>query len=284
MKKLFWICLLILVCGACGKRKPETPVVSVTPYTPTADTLLEEPSDSLFCSFVDESRYSGKDGIFEEFLYEFSIDTIMQKHRIHFPLPYVVKGKEQLLGEQDWVPSKLLNLTDIYHTLFEYDAQMDIERDTSVTKVKLECVDMKRGIVRTFAFEKQKGRWLLLRVSEKELASYRHRDFYSFYHRFVTDSIYQSLHVNDPMTFVTVDPEDEFNILEANIDMEQWFAFRPILPEHLLVNVDYGVRPSRRPQRKILTCKSLGGNFNTTSYFRRINGEWMLTRFEDMSN
>jgi len=56
------------------------------------------------------------------------------------------------------------------------------------------------------------------------------------------------------------------------------------LPEHLLVNVDYGVKPSRRPQRKILTCKSLGGNFNHTSYFRKIKGEWVLTRFEDMSN
>lgn len=288
MKALLWICVVAVACVACGRQKAEAPVAS--PPSPVVvsvvDTAVEEgDSDTLLFYPVEENFFSGEDGIFEEFLYEFAADTLLQMHRIHFPLPYINNmGKEHLLSEQEWPSSNLLCLTDIYHTLFEHDAEMDAERDTAMAKVDLECVDMQTGTVRTFRFEKQQGCWQLCRIVEQELASYRHREFYAFYHRFVTDSLYQSRHVNDPMTFVTVDPEDDFNIIEANIDMEQWFAFHPLSPEQLMVNVDYGVKPTRRPNRKILTCKSLGGNFNTTSYFRRIDGEWMLTRFEDMSN
>lgn len=284
MKILCWVCIVAIACGACGRQKAEKPFPPAPLDIYVPDTSDRGDSDTLFFSSVEENFFSGEDGIFEEFLYEFSADTAMQMHRIHFPLPYLCKGEEIQLGKQEWDTSRLLGLTDIYYTLFERDAEMDAERDTAMRKANLECVDMKTRTVRTFFFEKLDGCWRLLRVNERELASYKHREFFSFYHRFVTDSVFQSLHVNDPMTFVTLDPEDDFNILEANIDMEQWFAFRPVLPEHLLVNVDYGVKPSRRPQRKILTCKSLGGNFNHTSYFRKIKDEWVLTRFEDMSN
>lgn len=284
MKILCWVCIVAIACGACGRQKAEKPLPPAPLDIYVPDTSDRGDSDTLFFSSVEENFFSGEDGIFEEFLYEFSADTAMQMHRIHFPLPYLCKGEEIQLEKKEWDTSRLLGLTDIYYTLFERDAEMDAERDTAMRKANLECVDMKTRTVRTFFFEKLDGCWKLLRVNERELASYKHREFFSFYHRFVTDSVFQSLHVNDPMTFVTLDPEDDFNILEANIDMEQWFAFRPVLPEHLLVNVDYGVKPSRRPQRKILTCKSLGGNFNHTSYFRKIKDEWVLTRFEDMSN
>lgn len=284
MKILCWVCIVAIACGACGRQKAEKPLPPAPLDIYVPDTSDRGDSDIHFFSSVEENFFSGEDGIFEEFLYEFSADTAMQMHRIHFPLPYLCKGEEIQLEKQEWDASRLLGLTDIYYTLFERDAEMDAERDTAMRKANLECVDMQTRTVRTFFFEKLDGCWKLLRVNERELASYKHREFFSFYHRFVTDSVFQSLHVNDPMTFVTLDPEDDFNILEANIDMEQWFAFRPVLPEHLLVNVDYGVKPSHRPQRKILTCKSLGGNFNHTSYFRKIKDEWVLTRFEDMSN
>ena len=83
---------------------------------------------------VEENFFSGEDGIFEEFLYEFSADTAMQMHRIHFPLPYLCKGEEIQLEKQEWDASRLLGLTDIYYTLFERDAEMDAERDTAMRK------------------------------------------------------------------------------------------------------------------------------------------------------
>lgn len=284
MRKLFWVCMVALLCCACGKQKSAPQVDDALSVAVVDDTVEAGDSDTLFSFPVRENFFSGRDGIFEEFFFEFVSDTALQYRRIHFPLPYVRGGKETLLKEVEWASVEAFARMDIYMTLFERDAEMEAERDTAMQKVNVEWVDVDSARVCTFCFEKQDGCWYLLRISEQKLVSYRHREFFTFYHRFVTDSIYQSQHVHDPMTFVTVDPEDDFNILEANIDMEQWFAFRPMLPEKLLVHIDYGVKPSRRPARKILTCKGVGGNFNHTSYFRKIGGEWMLTRFEDMSN
>ena len=290
MKKgLFVLCIAMCLCVACGKRQAESQLALSTPVSTTMeesclDTLNEEDSDDLFFYPVEEKVFPSEDGIFEEFLYDFFVDTLLQKERISFPLTYINKGKESQLEEKECSFLEILHSIDVYHTLVERDAEMDAEQDTAMKYVKMECVDMDNPQVRTFCFEKKDGRWYLVSVYEEEISSYKHNEFFSFYMHFVRDSLYQSTHVNDPMTFVTMDPEDEFNIIEANIDMEQWFAFRPALPDRLLVNVDYGIKPSRRPKRKILTCKSLGGNFNYTSYFRKINGEWVLTRFEDMSN
>ena len=194
VKTFFWICVVAIACGACDRKKTEktgaetdTLVIPVT----VADTLVEEETlDTLSFSSVREKYFSGEDGIFEEFVYEFFSDTLMQKHRIRFPLSYVGKGEERQLGEQDWASSALFALPDIYHTLFEHDAEMDVERDTSMQKVNLECVDVKGGLVRIFFFEKQDGHWLLLRVREQDFSSYKHREFFTFYHRFATDSLF----------------------------------------------------------------------------------------------
>ena len=290
MKKgLFVLYITMCFCLSCGKRQAESSLalsksVSTTLEEHCLDTLNDVDSSELFFSPVEEKVFYGEDGIFEEFLYDFLVDTLLQKERIRFPLAYMNMGHESLLEENACGFLSMLYSIDVYHTLVERDAEMEAELDTAMKHVKMECLDMDNLNVLSFNFDKKDGRWFLTSVHEQEISSYKYKDFYSFYLHFVTDSLYQSTHVNDPMTFVTIDPEDEFSIIEANIDMEQWFAFRPALPEHLLVNVDYGVKPSRRPKKQILTCKSLGGNFSYTSYFRKINGEWMLTRFEDMSN
>ena len=51
-------------------------------------------------------------------------------------------------------------------------------------------------------------------------------NFVDFYTRFVTDSLYQSEHIANPLQFVTIDPDDEFAILETTLDVNQWYAFR----------------------------------------------------------
>ena len=92
VKTFFWICVVAIACGACGRQKTEKTQMEtdtlVIPVT-VPDTLIEEEVlDTLSFSSVREKYFSGEDGIFEEFLYEFAGDTLLQMHRIHFPLPY----------------------------------------------------------------------------------------------------------------------------------------------------------------------------------------------------
>ena len=109
-------------------------------------------------------------------------------------------------------------------------------------------------------------------------------DFYEFYERFANDSLFQAERVADPLPFVAPDPDDEFEILETTIQKSQWFTFQPQLPTEFLTNVNYGQRLDRNSRVRIIELRGFGNGFCNTLYFRCRNGEWKLTKFEDLSN
>ncbi|MCS2525722.1 DUF4348 domain-containing protein [Bacteroides ovatus] len=77
-------------------------------------------------------------------------------------------------------------------------------------------------------------------------------NFVEFFGHFATDSLFQSQRVREPLAFVTSDPDDDFSILETTLDLNQWFAFKPVLPVDRLSNINYGQRndddsPTKNP-------------------------------------
>ena len=90
--------------------------------------------------------------------------------------------------------------------------------------------------------------------------------------------------VRRPLRFVTIDPDDDFSIIETTLDVNQWFAFKPDLPVGLLTNIDYGQRNKSTSKTKILALKGLDNGFSNLLYFRRKNAiDWELYKFEDVS-
>ena len=76
---------------------------------------------------------------------------------------------------------------------------------------------------------------------------------------------------------------DDFSILETTLDLNQWFAFKPVLPVDRLSNINYGQRNDDDSPTKILALKGIGNGFSNILYFRRKAGEWELYKFEDTS-
>ena len=107
--------------------------------------------------------------------------------------------------------------------------------------------------------------------------------FIDFYAHFATDSLYQLAHITNPIAFVTLDPDDEFSILETTLGITQWFAFRPELPKDRLANINYGQANSSKSRRKILKVNGFQDGSSIILYFRKRSGEWELYKFEDTS-
>ena len=163
---------------------------------------------------------------------------------------------------------------------------MELEKDTVSTSVKIEWIYLATDRIKRYYFERIKGKWTLeaiddAAVPEKET---EYEDFYDFYERFANDSLFQAERVADPLPFVAPDPDDDFQILETTIQKEQWFTFQPKLPNEHLTNVNYGQRLNRNSRTRIIEMRGFGNGFSNTLYFRCRNGEWRLTRFEDLSN
>ena len=285
MKKLIiGICLLGWM-ASCGVGQKKTDIQEVTEEVVDSlgimvDTLeVEEPvEEQVIPVSADES--------FADFLYNFTLDEKLQLRRILFPLPYYMDNRRDSILKEQWVHDPLFSQQEFYTMLYDIPDDVELEKDTASTSVRIEWIDLKAKRMKRYYFERLYGWWKLEAIDDatmpkEEMAQ---EDFYDFYERFANDSIFQFERVVDPLPFVTPDPEDDFQILETTIHREQGFAFQPKLPREFLNNVNYGQRLDRKSLTRIIELRGFGNGFNNVLHFRCRNGQWKLVRFEDLSN
>lgn len=138
--------------------------------------------------------------------------------------------------------------------LFDDEDDLELVGDTALTSVQVEWILLENRMVKKYYFERTKGVWMLEAINLRQIEQGENEDFVAFYLRFVTDSVYQSRHIREPLEYITIDPDDEFSILETTLDLNQWYAFRPVLPVDRLSNINYGQRIAitliRNPESK----------------------------------
>ena len=285
MKKLIvGICLLgwLASCGG-GKKQitaQEEDMALVDSMEMIADSLLleEVEEEPMVPASADES--------FADFLYNFALDEKLQLRRILFPLPYYMDNKKDSIQKEEWVHDPLFSQQEFYTMLYDNLDDVELEKDTASTSVRIEWIDLKNHKMKRYYFERLYGWWKLEAIDDATMTKEDNgqEDFYEFYERFANDSLFQAERVADPLPFVAPDPDDDFEILETTIQKSQWFTFQPQLPTEFLTNVNYGQRLDRNSRTRVIELRGFGNGFSNTLYFRCRNGEWKLTKFEDLSN
>jgi hypothetical protein len=223
------------------------------------------------------------DESFDDFIYNFASDDVLQRQRVKFPLPYYNGDKKTNIEEHNWKHDDLFTKQHYYTLLFDREEDMDLVGDTSLTSVQVEWVFVKTRMVKKYYFERIKGAWMLEAINLRPIKQNDNENFVEFFGHFAADSLFQSKRVCEPLAFVTTDPDDDFSILETTLDLNQWFAFKPGLPADRLSNINYGQRNDDDSPTKILALKGIGNGFSNILYFRRKAGEWELYKFEDTS-
>lgn len=284
MKKLlFGICLLGWL-ASCNTGKKNTEVQEAI----EPEDSVEIVADTLVVEEVEEEPVvpASADESFADFLYNFALNEKLQLRRILFPLPYYMDNKKDSIEKEEWVHDPLFSQQEFYTMLYDNLDDSELEKDTTSTSVRIEWIDLKQKKMKRYYFERLYGWWKLEAIDDATMPKKEtgQEDFYEFYERFANDSLFQAERVADPLPFIAPDPEDDFQILETSIDLEQWFAFQPKLPNEYLTNVNYGQRLDRNSRTRIIELRGFGNGFNNTLCFRCRNGEWKLVRFEDLSN
>lgn len=285
MKKLIvGICLLGCLTSCVGGKKNTDTQEEQMEWTDSIEAM----ADSLLIEEVEEELVIpvAADESFADFLYNFALDERLQLRRILFPLPYYMDNQKDSILKEDWVHDPLFSQQEFYTMLYDNLDDAELEKDTASTSVRIEWIDLKQKKMKRYYFERLYGWWKLEAIDDATMPKEEtgQEDFYEFYERFANDSLFQAERVADPLPFVAPDPEDEFQILETTIQKEQWFTFQPKLPNEYLTNVNYGQRLNQNSRTRIIELRGFGNGFSNTLYFRCRNGEWRLTRFEDLSN
>lgn len=281
MKKLIAGVMLLAILVSCGNKKAKTdPFASITQEVDsmrhTADSIPQE-------ILPEEPKPTQADESFDDFIYNFASDDALQRQRVKFPLPYYNGDEKSNIEEHYWKHDDLFTKQQYYTLLFDREEDMDLVGDTSLTSVQVEWIFVKTRMMKKYYFERIKGAWILEAINMRPIERSEKEDFVDFFSHFATDSLFQSQRVLEPLSFVTADPDDDFSVLETTLDLNQWFAFRPVLPTERLSNINYGQRNDDNSSTKILALKGIGNGFSNILYFRRKGGEWKLFKFEDVS-
>ena len=231
----------------------------------------------------DQPKPTEADESFDDFIYNFASDDALQRQRIKFPLAFYNGDEKSNIDKRYWKHDYLFSKQHYYTLLFDKEEDMDLVGDTALTSVQVEWIYLKKRMVKKYYFERINGAWLMEAINLRPIEPDENENFVDFYCRFASDSLFQSQRVQNPLTFVTTDPDDDFSILETTLDQNQWFAFKPELPTDKLSNINYGQRNADHSSTKILALKGVGNGFSNVLYFKRKGGEWQLYKFEDVS-
>ncbi|MGL4851390.1 MAG: DUF4348 domain-containing protein [Phocaeicola sp.] len=280
MKKIVIGASLFLLVSSCvGSRKQQSDGSMI-------DSLALSISESLHSTSEEPVVVpSNADESFIDFLYNFSLNEKLQRSRITFPLPSHSVGHTEYLVKEGWKHEELFAKLEAYTVLFDCEEEMELEKDELTNAVKLEWIYLEEKEVKSYSFERESGIWKLksievLPFSSEEAAP---ESFYSFYHQFINDSLFQKRLLAKPLKFVTTDPDDEFQIIETTMDYEQFLSYKSALPT-FLTNVNYGQALMADSRTKVVELKGFGNGFNNTLYFEKRGKEWRLVQYEDLGD
>lgn len=286
MRKLLTGIVLLMVFASCeNKNKKQGSDIPVdVPVDTVSNVVAGDFEETDNPEPFSETPEIIRNESFDDFIYNFATDGDFQRKRVIFPLPVYDQDTPLKIEKDDWETDESFAGINYYTLIFDKEEDMELAVDTSLNSIRIEWIYMIEEKIKKYYFERIKGQWMLEAINLRDLEQEDSKDFIDFFHRFATDSLYQSEHICSPLPFVTIDPDDDFAILESTLDPNQWFAFKPVLPDKRLSNINYGQANTEKSRTKILELKGIGYGFSNILHFIQRNGKWKLCKYEDTSN
>lgn len=259
----------------CSNKKPE-PIDTVAV---AHDSLIDTSEvDTLENIIAETPMPKAADELFDDFIFNFAANRKLQRRRIHFPLDVYKDGKiDRQIQKHEWKMEHFFMQQDFYTLIFDNKKQMNLVKDTAVSRVVIEKIFFNTKMVEQFRFNRINGQWMLTSINYKPMYQNKNASFLKFYREFVTDSAFQLRSVQDPLTFSGPDPEDDFSTMTGTLAPEQWPMFAPKLPYDMIYNIIYGQEYTESNQ-KIFVIRGIANGLETELTFKRLDGMWKLVK------
>lgn len=287
MKKgaLFFLCLSVWMLSmtiGCKDKKPEAVPVDTASVADTVagediitDTVPEDAMDSLISS---TPMPKAADELFDDFLFNFTANKKLQYERVKFPLKVMEGDSESTIEKKDWVIEKFFMKQEFYTLILDEESQLALSKDTTVDHVIIEKIYLKEKSVEQHVFERENGLWMLTGINRNTMYQNPNKSFLNFYEKFASDSLFQIESMNDPVSTILPDPEDDFTMIEGDFHPEQWPEFCPMeLPADFIYNVIYGQKYTQTNQ-KLFVIRGISNGLEVEMTFKNKNGNWKLTK------
>ena len=277
---LFVLCACVpaFVCTSCKDKEEKAPIaaqlIKHKVVRAVQDSVEMTMEDTI--AFVPEKK---ADELFDDFVFAFMKNPTYQKKRVDFPLRYTVDGQVYEVPREEWSFDRMYSQYDLYTLVFDSKKAELAAKDTTLRSVVVEELNLDTRRTRNYDFKRRDGEWRLTSIAEKEMGESDNSEFYNFYHRFATDEDFKHAHINDPLEYSTFD-SDNFETIEGVIAADQFNDFAPQLPTSNITNILYG-QSYKNSTTRILSLRALASGMECTMVFKKIDGEWRLTRLDN---
>ena len=279
MKRLLIGTLVLTALMFSCKGKQTTGTAEAAPQD-TTDSIAQQdtvPADTMEMLITQTPMPRAADELFDDFLFNFAANRKLQMERVAFPLLKVRGADSTRVKLGEWQMERFFMRQDFYTVLFDNEQQMELVKDTTVNLATVEKIYFNTGAVIQYMFHRIKGAWMLTEINTQPITTNRNASFLQFYHRFVTDSLFQTESLNETVEFVGPDPDDDFARMEGILTPDTWPAFAPELPDKMIYNVVYGT-PKDTTDKKIFVMRGIANGLEVEMTFRQREGRWQLVK------
>lgn len=267
------LCVLTaLTTTGCSEKKPAAE--DADSVASDSDTAI---TDTLESIIAEMPMPKAADELFDDFIFNFAANKKLQWSRISFPLPVVSGGKTVALESKDWHMERFFMRQDYYTLVFDNQRQMNVVKDTSVSRAVVEKIRLDKGQVKQYVFNRRQGLWQMDSIVYTSFSGSNNASFLHFYQQFATDTTFQVASINDPLEFSGPNPDDDFENMTGILAPEQWPSFAPELPSGTIYNILYGQKYGRSSQ-KIFVIRGIANGLEMELTFKRKAGQWKLVK------
>ncbi len=269
--------LIVIACllGGCKKKETTTEEIVAVPDSVIIDTAHVD-SVKEVVEVVPSKR---ADELFDDFVFAFMKNRKFQKQRILFPLSNTVDGEKSTIEANEWTFDRMYSQQDVYTLIFDSMKGEKAAKDTTLRNVVVEELNLENSRTKKYDFNRVHGEWKLTAISDQVMGDSPNSEFYTFYHRFATDSDYRRQHIASALAYSTYD-YDDFKTVNKTISPEEFDEVSPELPQTKITNILYG-QHYKNSNLRVLSIRGLSDGMECSLVFKKINGEWMLTYLDN---
>ena len=226
------------------------------------------PIDTMESIIAETPMPKAADELFDDFLFNFTANRKLQLERVKFPLP-VTKGKQTtMLSQKEWKTEQLFMKQGFYTLILDNEKQLALSKDTTVSHVVVEKVQLDNKTVEQYIFNRENGLWMLTEINHDAIAQNNNASFLDFYARFASDSLFQVQSLSEPVKTTVPDPDDDFNMIDGEFYPEQWQDFQPpVLPKGYIYTIIYG-QEYKQSKQKIFISRGISNGLDTEMTFQ----------------
>lgn len=218
------------------------------------------------------------DELFDDFFFNFAANRRVQKERVEFPLTINNFGKISQIANGQWKREGFFMKQGYYTLIFRKYSQTKLVKDTTVSDVTVERINIPKEVVTEWHFARERGLWHMDSMRRKHLSQHDDVAFLKFYERFATDSAFQQHSLCNPVIFTGPDPDDDFSTMTGEVMPEQWPMFAPWLPSGTIYNIIYGKPTYPVTNFRVFMLRGIANGMQMEMQFVKEGGRWHLKK------